>query len=458
MSMSPNARRARRLAPVALVATLVVILLVAFSGGDERTYRLVFDNASQIVKGGAVRIGGVQVGTVQSIDLTNRDLAQVRISIADQYAPLRQGSTATIRVSGLGSVAGRYVDVSPAPSFRKPLGEDAVIPVDKTTSVVEVDQIFNTLDKPTRKGLQKAVQGLAASLDGRSAEANAATRQFPGALIALRSVAQDINAQSAEFSALVNNAGRALDALGREPERLTSAISGAHTTMAALGSETGQLRTLLADLPPALGAGSESLKELRDALPDLRRFTDSADLSSRDLAPFLRRLRPVLERAVPVTQRLRQTFATAGPGNDLLDALRDLPPLAASTHRAAPAGREGLKQSTPLLSFIRPYAPDLVAWLRSFGSAGATYDARGHYVRSLPMTDAFRLVEDADGGALLPKPPSERGNSDAITHGNLKRCPGTAGSPPADGSTPFLDSGPLANTDCDPAQRVGGGG
>lgn len=439
-----------------MVGALAVVVL-ATRGSDQREYRLVFDNASQIVKGGTVRIGGVEAGTVRRISLTRNHLAELRISIDERYAPLRAGTTATIRVSGIGSVAARYVDVSPAPSYRPPLRDGARIPVDRTTSVVEVDQVFNTLDPPTRKGLQHAVAGLAQSLDGRAAAANESTRQLPRALAALRGLAADVNDQSADFQRLMVGTGRAMDALGREPERLTGAISGARGTLDALAGEADALRTTVTDLPGTLSAGSDGLAAVRSALPDVQRLTDAADRSSRDLAPFLRQLGPVLERATPVTAQLRRTFERTGPGNDLLDGLRDLPGLAAATDSGAPRARAALREATPMLSFVRPYVPDLVAWLRSFGGATATYDANGHYARSLPVVDAFRLSDEPGGRTLLPKPPGERGRSDALTHGNLRRCPGTAGALPADRSAPFVDQGPLANADCDPTERIGAG-
>jgi phospholipid/cholesterol/gamma-HCH transport system substrate-binding protein len=151
-------------------------------------------------------------------------------------------------------------------------------------------------------------------------------------------------------------------------------------------------------------------------------------------------------------------FAQPGEDDDLLDALRDLPAIADATERAAPRARQALEGSTPIFAFARPYTPDLVGWLRSFGSATATYDANGHYARTMPVFNALDFVDDAEGGRLEPKPPDQRGTSPAISTGNLRRCPGAATRAPADGSAPFVDTGPDANADCDPSQRPGGAG
>ena len=77
--------------------------------------------------------------------------------------------------------------------------------------------------------------------------------------------------------------------------------------------------------------------------------------------------------------------------------------------------------------------------------------------RTLPVFDAFNFVDDSQGGHLTPKPPGDRGKPGVLQTGMLHRCPGAAGASP-DGSGPFVDGGPLANPDCDPAEAIGGGG
>ena len=73
----------------------------------------------------------------------------------------------------------------------------------------------------------------------------------------------------------------------------------------------------------------------------------------------------------------------------------------------------------------------------------------------MAVFDAYNFLDDAEGGRLEPKAPAQRGSSPYLKTGNLRRCPGAAAPPPADGSAPFVDSGTLANPDCDPSQSVG---
>lgn len=449
-------RRARRWIPAALLvlAAATLALLVVTRGGTHH-YRVLFDNAGQLVKGDVVRIGGTKAGRVDSVELSSDNRAEIGISVDDAFAPLHEGSTATIRAQGLAGVANRYVDISPAPDFRPALEDGAQIGGENSTSIVEIDQLFDTLDPKTRKGLKNLIDGSASWYQGREQLANASARQFPKALAGLSRLSAEITRDDGALRQFLVQTGDAMSALDDRRAELTDLVTSTRLTAQALSSDTASLSAALRDVPPALRQGSDAFAALRPALVDLRRLTDATGPATKDLAPFLRRLRPVLDEATPTFHRLRQMFAQPGTGNDLLDALRDLPALDTLTAKGFPDAQRALKDSTPVFSFVRPYTPDLVGWVRNFGQAMAPYDANGHYARTEPIFDAFSFVEDADGGHLVPKPVAERGQSPNLHVGNLRRCPGAAAPAPPDGSAPFVDNGPLANSDCDPSQRPG---
>jgi phospholipid/cholesterol/gamma-HCH transport system substrate-binding protein len=99
-----------------------------------------------------------------------------------------------------------------------------------------------------------------------------------------------------------------------------------------------------------------------------------------------------------------------------------------------------------VLEFLRPYTPELTGWLRDYGAGAANYDANGHYARVQPLFNAFGLEPDGAGGVLRPIPPSQR--FDGYETNQLRRCPGGASQPAADGSAPWRDVG--GALDCDP--------
>jgi phospholipid/cholesterol/gamma-HCH transport system substrate-binding protein len=186
----------------------------------------------------------------------------------------------------------------------------------------------------------------------------------------------------------------------------------------------------------------------------LRALIRASDPVSRQLAPFFRDLQPVVSRAVPAFADFRRTFDRPGKSDDLLDALQMLPSLGRLTDKAFPQAEKTLGDSAPVLSFIRPYTPDLIGFIRGFASASATYDANGHYARTVPVFDAFNFTDDADGGTLTLKDRSEKGKSPYLTSGHLRRCPGASLPPLSDASAPFFDTGALANPDCDPTDVI----
>jgi phospholipid/cholesterol/gamma-HCH transport system substrate-binding protein len=431
-----------------------VAIVVTRGGGHP--YRVVFANAGQLVKGDLVRIGGTRAGSVTAIGLTDDGQAAVRIRVDDGFGPLRQGTTATVRAESLTGVASRYVDISPAPSFKPKLDDGATIGTDRTTSIVEIDQLFDTLDPKTRQGLRQLIKGQADWYAGHERQANRSALYLAPSLAATGRLFAEIDRDSPTLQRLLANTGTALKALTRHRGQLTDLVSNSHQTFAALSSDNTSLSAALRDLPGALRQGSDAFAAVRPALGDLRHLVDVTGPATKDLSPFLGRLRPVLDEAVPVFTDFKATFDQPGKHDDLYDALRDLPALGRLTHATFPNAEQALTQSSPVFAFARPYVPDLVSWVGGYGAAFAPYDANGHYARTLPVFDAFSFTDDAQGGHLDPKPPSERGKPGVLQTGQLRRCPG-AGAIAPDGSSPFVDHGPLANPDCDPAQQLGSG-
>ena len=433
----------------------VVIYLATRSSGYN--YRFDFTDAGQLVTGDLVRIGGTEAGTVNSINLTPNGLAQVGVSIDQSFGPLRQGTTATIRSPGLTSVASRYIDVSPAPSFKPALANNAVIPVSDTSGIVDIDELFDTLNANTREGLRRLIRGFSAWYWGKTAQANLTAQYFPPALEAYSHLFSQIDSNNATLDQFISQTNRALGAIDQRAPQLTDLISQARVTASALSSDNRSLSEALVDLPGALNKGSATFARLRaTTVPALSRLVNATRPVTAPLSAFLPRLNPVLGEAVPTFALLKQTFDRPGPNNDLYDALVQLPQLSHEVVGDFPRAIKALNQSTPIFEFARPYIPDLVAWVVNWDGIFAPYDANGHYGRTVPVLDAFNFADDATGGTLSPTAPNLRGSGGGLQTGFLQRCPGSAITPPPDHSAPFVDAGPLANPHCKASETIGG--
>src|SRR3954462_1970315 len=130
------------LAAVAIGAVAIVVVLMRHDGTDY-TLHARFQNASQLVKGNLVQVAGTPIGKVSDIKLTPDGEADVVLHITKSgWAPLHQGTQATIRQASLSSVANRYVDLQLAPNSNPVLPQGSVIASSRTTSTVDLDQLF----------------------------------------------------------------------------------------------------------------------------------------------------------------------------------------------------------------------------------------------------------------------------------------------------------------------------
>ncbi len=177
----------------ALLAVIAVVAILLLSGGGGEQYTLIFQNAGQLVKGDDVQVGGQRVGSVDEILLTNDNQAEIKISVDEAFAPLHEGTSATIRLTSLSGVANRYIALTPGPNNAPALASGAQLGVEHTTSVVDLDQIFNTLDPKTRRGLQNVIQGSATQYAGKGPQVNESAKYFSPAISTTDQLVKELN-------------------------------------------------------------------------------------------------------------------------------------------------------------------------------------------------------------------------------------------------------------------------
>jgi phospholipid/cholesterol/gamma-HCH transport system substrate-binding protein len=431
---------ARGAAAGALVIVVAIVAIVLLSGSGTTSYALLFDNAGQIVKGDNVTVGGRRIGNVDAISLTNDNQAKITISVQEPYAPLHQGTTATIRLQSLSGVANRFIQLTPGPNNGPKLRAGATLGTEQTTSVVDLDQLFNTFDARTRKGLQDVIQGSATQYQGKTAQVNEAARQFNPALSTTSQVMRELTRDTQTLTDALVSGGQVMSAIAQRRDSLSALVGNLSTTMGAIGSQNQSLGQALQVLPDTLRQANSTFVDLRSTLDDMTPLVDASKTATKRLAPFFSALRPLIDEATPTFQQLSAIVSTPGANNDLTDILRQTPQLATAVSRTSRSGIAALRKGQPVIDYARPYAPDLVGWFRDFGEAGANYDANGHYVRVMPLSGAFQFQQNADGSSVLnPVTPNQRLSQ--LDTGNVRRCPGSASQPRPDGSNPYLPAG-----------------
>jgi phospholipid/cholesterol/gamma-HCH transport system substrate-binding protein len=437
---------ASRAVVVGLLALAAVLLAFVLLGGDgERQYRLLFQTAGQLVPDNDVQVGGRRVGSIKKIELTDDNQALMTIAVEEPYAPLHAGTSAVQRLTSLSGVANRYIQLSPGPDSNAELAEDAVIPTDKTTTAVDLDQFFNMFDPETSQGLREVIRGFGQWYAGRGPEGQEVAKYFAPSLSATRKVVEKVAADQPALKALVRDTSQVVTTLGERSETLTALVANSNTTLGAVADENASLAEAIELLPQTLRRGSTAFVDLRLALDDLQGLVEASGESADETAPFLAQLRPLLQEATPTVNQLARLLRQPGPNNDFYDLLKAAPAQSAAAQRTFPISVKALRRGTPVLGFFRPYAPDLVGWFRDFGQGAANYDANGHYARIGAGFSAFSY--DAGTNLLTAQPPANRTPGVPANPQVVARCPGGASQAPADGSAPWRDvSGTL---DCD---------
>jgi len=423
-----------------LIVAAVVVLLLS-SGGPSNHYRLLFETGGQLVKGNQVLIGGAPVGSIDDVKLTDSGEAQVDISVD---RPLHEGTSAVIRATSLSGIANRYVSLQPGPDNAPELRDGETISEVDTTSPVDLDQLFNTLRGPERKALQNIIQGSATVYAGKGPEANRTYRYLSPSLVATDRLLKELDRDEGTLASFLVNGAGVVSSIAERRADLSALTQNANKALGAVASENRSFDLALASLPGALRQANTTFHNLRPALDDLDDFVAAAKPGTRNLPTFLKQLKPVLTRSVPVFRDLGRAVNLAGKSNDLADAFGKLPAVESAASRSVAPTVQALNDGQPTISFIRPYTPDLLAALGRLGQITGYYDADGHYARIQPVLPDFKL----EANNTL-KPTTPQAALEALRSGQLRRCPGGATQPASDGSSPFVDGELLS---CDPSE------
>ncbi len=428
----------------ALGLVVLIVAFLVFSGSNGASYQLIFAEAGQLVRGDQVQVGGVPVGSVTNIVLTPDFKARVTIHIESSLAPLHEGTVAQVRVPSLSSVANRYIYLQPGPNSNPALPAGATLPASATREVVDLDTLFNTLNPATRRGLQEFIQGSAEQYVGASRALSQSTELFPPALSATTHFFSELTRDEPTFTNFLVETAKAVTTIAARQEPLTDLIENANTTFQAIGSQQANLARGLRQLPITLRQGNRTFAELPATFAALEKLVIASRPTTGPLTTLFSRLTPVVQTATPVVRNFSLAISRPGPNNDLTELVEALPELAKTLSTSSPATVTAEKESVPVTAFLGPYSPDLEGTLRTFGQTGAYYDAYGHYAHISPVLPDFKLGEN---NTLHPASPQQA--LEGLKTGELRRCPGAATAPAADGSSPFADNELLS---CDPSQ------
>ena len=448
---------------MALGAGVLLLAFLLLGGGSSYTVTAEFQNASQLVNGNLVEVAGAPAGTVKNISLGDHGSALVEMQINSDYAPLHEGTVATIRSQSLSGVANRFVQLEmPSATQKGPAIRDGgTLPISDTVSEVDLDQLFNTLDKPTIGHLRQVIQGFAHAYVGVGPQTNQGFHYFNPFLSTSRQVFGELTLDEQRFQRLIVDSASLSGALASRAPDLTQFVSNTNRMMGAIASQNRQLASAVGELPNFMRNFNTTAVNLRATLDDLDPLVNASKPVARKLQPFTHQLRGFATDAVPAINDLEHIVRRKGKNNDLVELTRLQVPLAniavgpvdrngASRQGALPESAQALVGGLPNLAFLRPYVAEeaLSGWFDDFGHSGIV-DANGGLGRISTTFNLFSLSGPGGTPNLLAPPLTPPQVQAALSINNLNRCPGSNERNNGDNSTPFTDNGTLA---CNPSE------
>jgi phospholipid/cholesterol/gamma-HCH transport system substrate-binding protein len=430
-----------------------------------------FANSANIAKNSPVRIAGVDVGKVISTERQG-DATKVTFTVGDTGRPIHDDAFAAIRPR-IFLEGNFFVDLNPGSPSAPEMDSGGTIPVSRTSTAVQLDEVLTALQAPVRADLSRFLESFGTALTNEPSAAEDETQlpevqgrtgaealndAFKYGGDAGRYGSQVTNAflgtQQRDLSRLVAGAGRTFGAFASSAADLQGLIDNFNVFTGALAAQSANLTTTVRLLAPTLKVAESSLVSLNRTLPPLRTFAIVLTPAVAELPDLIAASKPWLAQVRPLLSGkegggLARLLAKATPG--LAGAAQagkevTLPQLnrlsLCTTQVLVPTGNQVIKDR---FTTGGPNYREFLYTLVNFAGITQNFDGNGPYARA-----------QVGGGPVLVGEPNPQGNkatlSDKINYANTIVEP--LGTQPQPGGQP--PSKPDVRCDSNPVPNVNG--
>jgi phospholipid/cholesterol/gamma-HCH transport system substrate-binding protein len=396
---------------------LLLFLWLAFGGPipfKPQGYRLQasFAEAAQLSTEADVRISGVTVGRVKTIEPDRRTgRSTVVIELESRYAPLPSDARAILRQKTL--LGETYVELTPGSARAPPVPEGGTLAETHVAPTVQLDEIYRTFDADTRAAFQTWMQEQAKAIGPHG---------------------RDVNDALGNLAPFAEDAAELVDILNRQQGAVTRLISNTGVVFEALTERGTQLRSLIESSNRVFQATAARDEQLKQAFVALPTFERESSLAIERLSEFSRDTDPLVTQLRPAARELSPTLRDLGAISPDLEALlRELGPLIDASRRGFPAAERvledarpliaqldpAMRQITPILDFIGLYKPELTAFFANTPAATQAKDSTGvHYLRTTnPLNPENLAVYPRRIGTNRPNAYTQPGNFGQLGQG-----------------------------------------
>lgn len=381
---------------VAVAAALLVLVVFGTGAGDDHKgdykVRAIFNNAFTVIPGEDVKISGVKVGKIQSLDVTPDNKAAVVLDITEPgFKDFRRDATCTIRPQSL--IGERYVECTPTqpradgdreaaslPKIKKGPGKgEYLLPATNTIKPVDIDLVGNIMRLPYRQRLSIIVNELGTGLAGNGAALNSAIKQADPALQETDKVLAILADQNRTLAQLAKNGDTVLAPLAKDKQKVADFIDKANTTAVASAERRSDIEASLQRFPALLQQLKPTMQQLGDLADQMTPLLTDLGANATDINTFIRQLGPFSQAGIPALKSLGDTSVT---GRQALLAAKPITQDLGTFSRNAKPLTENLDS---LLTSLRTTGgiERFMDFLYYQAAATNGYDSLGHYLRAV---------------------------------------------------------------------------
>jgi len=383
---------------------ILMFLWLAFGGSiplRPEAYRMQvsFPEAATLAAEADVRLAGVNVGKVKTKELEKEGARTlVELELKERYSPVPSDTRAILRQKTL--LGETYVELSTGDAEGPPLPDGERLADVYVEPTVELDEIFNAFDQPTRTAFQQWVKELAkATKGGRGQDLNDAFGNLEGFAVDGATLLEELNEQETAVRRLVKNTGLVFGAINERKGALGDLIVNSNETFEATASR------------------DEALADTFQVFPT---FLDESKATLTRLEGFANNTRPLVNALKPAADDLGPTVRDLGDlAPDLEGLFRDLDPLIEAGDRSLPDLEKTLAGAEPLLKGLNVFLDELNPIL-SYGNfyqariagfiSNAASDISGDFGGERYQTNTG-LIESRSFQRYESRPDFDRGNA-----------------------------------------------
>jgi phospholipid/cholesterol/gamma-HCH transport system substrate-binding protein len=396
---------------------LLLFLWLAFGGPiplKPQGYRFQtsFAEATQLATEADVRISGVPVGKVKTIEPDKETgRSTIEIELESRYAPLPSDARAILRQKTL--LGETYVELTPGSADAEPVADGGTLATAQVSPTVQLDEIYRTFDADTRRAFQTWMQEQAKGIGNYG---------------------RDVNDALGNLAPFAEDTATLVDILNRQEGAVTGLVSNTGVVFEALTERGGQLRSLIENANRVFETTAQRDEDLKAAFLALPTFERESQVTLDRLAEFAQDTDPLVTQLRPAARELSPTLRDLGALSPDLEALlRELGPLITASRTGFPAAERiledarpliaqldpAMRQLTPLLDFLGLYKRELTAFFANTASATQARDSSGvHYLRTTnPLNPENLAVYPRRIGSNRPNPYTKPGNFTQLRRG-----------------------------------------